>query len=306
MFSSPEQEEVTQENPFMYISTLALHEATTPEDAIAFLSMYSPDVRLLAGGTDVLVDLKSNGNDIGHLVNLSQIETMHGIAEEADGVRIGALTTITEIAESPLISGPYEGLRDAASQMATLQIRNTATIGGNIASANPCADLPPVLMALDAATAVISADGQRDVPLYEFITGPRQTILAQNELLAAIIVPRPPAHFGAAYARFGLRNGNAIAVASVAASLAFNDDGTIHKARIVLGAVAPVPTLVDAANLWLEGRKFDDDALDEAARAAMAAAQPISDLRGSAEYRRDLVGVLTKRALVAAAKRARD
>ncbi len=294
-----------QEDPIIYIPALELHEAASYEDATALLSKYSPDVKLLAGGTDVLVDLKTGGNGVRHLVTLSQIETLRGISEEADGLRIGALTTITEIADSPLIDGAYEVLGDAARQMATLQIRNTATIGGNIASANPCADLPPVLMVLDATAIVISADGQRDVPLHELITGPRETVLAQNELLAAVLVPRPPARFGAAYARFGLRNGNAIAVASVAASLTLNDDGTVHNAQIALGAVAPRPTLVEAANLWLEGRESNGDALDEAARAAMEAAQPISDLRGSAEYRRRLVGVLTKRALTTAGKRAK-
>ncbi|MEE8345320.1 MAG: xanthine dehydrogenase family protein subunit M [Woeseiaceae bacterium] len=289
----------------MYIPTLELHEAASFEDATALLSQYSPDVRLLAGGTDVLIDLKTNGNGVGHLVTLSQIEAMRGISEKDDGLRIGALTTITEIDESPLISGAYEVLRDAASQMATLQIRNTATIGGNIAGANPCADLPPVLMVLDAAAIVISTDGQRDVPLQDFITGPRETILERNELLAAVLVPRPSARFGAAYARFGLRNGNAIAVASVAASVTLNDDGTVHNAHIALGAVAPVPTMVEGANLWLEGRELNGDATAEAARAAMEAAEPISDLRGSADYRRELVGVLTKRALMAAEQRAK-
>ena len=289
----------------MHIPTLELHEAASFEDATALLAQFSPDVRLLAGGTDVLVDLKTGGSGVGHLVTFSRIETISGISEEADGLRIGALTTITEIDDSPLISGPYEMLRDAASQMATLQIRNTATIGGNIAGANPCADLPPVLMVLNATAVVISADGQRDVPLQELITGPRETLLAQNELLAAVLVPRPPARFGAAYARFGLRNGNAIAVASVAASLTLKDDGTVHNAHIALGAVAPVPTLVAAADLWLEGRDLNGDALDEAARAAMGAAEPISDLRASADYRRELVGVLTKRALTAAEQRAK-
>jgi len=289
----------------MHIPTLKLHEAASFEDATALLSQYSPDVRLLAGGTDVLIDLKTNGIGVGHLVTLSQIKSMQGISEEGGGLRIGALTTITEIDDSPLIGGAYEILRDAAAQMATLQVRNTATIGGNVAGANPCADLPPVLMVLDAVAVIVSADGQRNVPVRELITGPRETILERNEFLAAILVPRPPARFGAAFARFGLRNGNAIAVASVAASLVLNEDGTVKQARIALGAVAPVPTMVEGANLWLEGRKLNGDASAEAARAAMEAAQPISDLRGSAEYRRELVGVLTKRALVAAEKRAK-
>jgi carbon-monoxide dehydrogenase medium subunit len=289
----------------MHISALELHAAASFEDATALLSQYSPDVRLLAGGTDVLCELKTGASGVGHLVTLDQIEAIRGISEEAGGLRIGALTTINEIDESTLVCGAYEVLRDAASQMATLQIRNTATIGGNIASANPCADMPPVLMVLDATAVVISADSERNVPLHEIITGPRETTLKQNELLTAVFVPRPPTRFGAAYARFGLRNGNAIAVASVAASLNLDDDGTVHNARIALGAVAPAAKLVQAANLWLEGRELSDDVLDEAANAAMEAAEPISDLRGSAEYRRELVGVLTKRALVAAAQRAK-
>lgn len=289
----------------MHISALELHKATSFEDAAALLSRYSPDVRFLAGGTDVLIDLKNNGNSVGHLVTLDRIESMHEIAEEAEGLRIGALTTISEIDESPSISGPYEILRDAASQMATLQIRNTATIGGNIASANPCADLPPVLIVMDAIAEVISGQGPRVVALQNLITGPRETALAQDELLTTILVPRPLPRFGAAYARFGLRNGNSIAVATVAASLRLDDDEAVHDVHIALGAVAPRPIKVDAANLWLEGRKLNGDSLDEVVRAAMEAAQPISDVRGSAEYRRELVGVLTRRALMTAEERAK-
>jgi len=289
----------------MHISELELHQATSYEDAAALLSRFSPDVRLLAGGTDVLIDLKNNGNSVSHLVSMERIESMHGITEEADGLRIGALTTISEIEESSSISGAYEIIRDAASQMATRQIRNTATIGGNIAGANPCADLPPVLIVLNATAAVFSRQGLREVPLQDLITGPRETVLAQDELLAAILVPRPAARFGAAYIRFGLRNGNSIAVASVAASLTLDDDGAVHEAQIALGAVAPRPIKVDAASLWLEGRKLNGDSLDEVARAAMDAAEPISDLRGSADYRREVVGVLTARALRAAEKRAK-
>lgn len=288
----------------MHISALELHAATSYEDAAELLSRFSPDVRLLAGGTDVLVDLKNNGNGVSHLVTLERIDAMHGITEEADGLRIGALTTITELDESPLISGGYEIIRDAASQMATRQIRNTATIGGNIAGANPCADLPPVLIVLGAIAVVFSKQGPRELPLQDLITGPRETILAQDELLASIVVPRPPARFGAAYARFGLRKGNSIAVATAAASLILDNDGAVHDVHIALGAVAPKPVEVDAAKLWLGGRKLNGDSFDEVARAAMEAAQPISDLRGSAEYRRELVGVLTRRALQAAEQRA--
>jgi carbon-monoxide dehydrogenase medium subunit len=165
--------------------------------------------------------------------------------------------------------------------------------------------MPPVLIVLNAIAVLFSRQGPREIPLQDLITGPRETSLAQDELLAAIVVPRPPSRFGAAYARFGLRNGNAIAVTTVAASLTLDDDGAVHDVHVALGAVAPKPVKVDAANLWLEGRKLNGDAFDEVARAAMEAAQPISDLRGSAEYRRELVGVLTRRALMTAEKRAK-
>jgi CO/xanthine dehydrogenase FAD-binding subunit len=289
----------------MQIPMLELHEAASYEDATALLSKYSPGVRLLAGGTDVLVELKTNGSGIGHLVTLNRIDSMRGISEDNGGLRIGALTTVTAIDESPLVGGAFEILRDAASQMATYQIRNTATIGGNLAGANPCADLPPVLIALDASADLVSKDGRREVPVKDLITGPRETLLGRDEFIAAIRVPKPPARFGAAYARFGLRNGNAISVAAVAASLALNEDGTINDARIALGAVAPVPILVEGANLWLKDRVLNGDASAEAARAAMEAAEPISDVRGSAEYRREIVGVMTRRALIAAEKRAK-
>lgn len=289
----------------MHIPTLELHEAANVHDATALLSKYSPDVRLLAGGTDVLVELKTKPNGVRHLVTVSRIDPMHGITEDAEGLRIGALTTITEIDESPLICAAYEILRDAARQMATLQVRNTATMGGNIAGANPCADMPPVLMVLNATALLMSSNGQRTVPLRAIIIGPRETVLEKDELLAAVLIPHPPARFGAAQARFGLRNGNAIAVASVAASLVLNADGTVHDARIALGAVAPAPVMVEDARLWLEGRQLNTVAAGEAAQAAMQAAQPISDLRGSAEFRRELVGILTRRALKAAEKRAK-
>lgn len=288
----------------MQISPLELHEASSYEDAAALLSKYSPDVRLLAGGTDVLVELKNNSKAVGHLVTLDRIESMHGITEEKDGLRIGAMATITELDESPLITGAYEAIRDAASQMATRQIRNTATIGGNIVSANPCADMPPVLIVLDAVASVFSAKGTRNVELKDLITDARKTSLAQDELLVSIRVPQPKPRSGAAYVCFGLRNGNAITVASAAASLTLNKNGTVQSACIALGAVAPRPVRVDAAKLWLEGRKLNGDSLDEVVRATTEAAQPISDIRGSAEYRRELVGVLTRRALQIAEKRA--
>lgn len=287
----------------MHIPSVEVHKAATLEEASALLGRFSPDVRLLAGGTDVLVDLKTARFSVGHLVALGGIKKMRGITEERDGLRIGALATIAELDRSPLVAGAYAALRDATSRMATPQVRNAATVGGNIAGAVPCADLPPILIAMNATALLSSDQGERTVALEDLVVGPRTTVLRNNELLSAVNVPRPPARFGAAYARFGLREANAIAVAGVAVALALNDDRTVRSARIALCAVAPVPRFVKEATRLLVGRVLDERACAQAAELAMEAAEPISDLRGSAEYRCELVGTLTRRALAAAQQR---
>lgn len=287
----------------MHIPSVEVHKAATPEEASALLGRYSPDVRLLAGGTDVLVDLKTARFSVGHLVALGGIKKMRGITEERNGLRIGALATIAELDRSPLIAGAYAALRDATSRMATPQVRNAATVGGNVAGAVPCADLPPILIAMNATALISSDQGERSVALEDLVVGPRTTVLRDNELLSAVTVPRPPARFGAAYARFGLREANAIAVAGVAVALSLNDDRTVRSARIALCAVAPVPRFVKEATRLLVGRVLDERACAQAAELAMEAAEPISDLRGSAEYRCELVGTLTRRALAAAQQR---
>ena len=170
----------------------------------------------------------------------------------------------------------------------------------------PCADLPPILMALNASLSLVSPVGRRSLALELFFEGPRQTVIGRNELLTTIHVPHCPAHFGAAYSRFGLREGNAIAVAAAAASLQLGEDGTIDDARIVLGAVAPAPFLAHAAAEALIGRAPSEASFEDAQALAMESARPISDLRGTAEYRRELVGVLTRRALETASRRAHE
>ncbi len=288
----------------MHIPSIEVHRAASLEEAGTLLGRYSPDVRLLAGGTDVLVDLKTERYRVGHLVALQGIGSLRGIARDSVGsLRIGALTTVAELDRSPLLAGAYGALRDATSQMATPQVRNSATVGGNIAGAVPCADLPPILIAMNARALAWSPRGERSIPLEDLILGPRKTLLREDELLAAIQVPVPPARFGAAYARFALREANAIAVAGVAASLAFNDDGSVKSARIALCAVAPTPKLVKPAGEALEGHAITAAACEKAAEAAMKAAEPLTDLRGSAQYRRDLVGILTRRAIAAAQSR---
>jgi carbon-monoxide dehydrogenase medium subunit len=306
----------------MRLPDLTLHEPSTLADAAAILAGLGPAARVLAGGTDFVVDLKSGriptppATPIEHLISLGRIAELRGIrragpesprtnGHPSTGLRIGAMTTIGELHRSLLLTGPYTPLRDATQEMAATQVRNMATIGGNIAGGVPCADLPPILLVMNASVIISSALGERTVPLRSFFLGPRRTLLAHAELLTAILLPEPPRRSGAAYARFALRDGNAIAVASVAAQLELADNGAITHAALALGAVAPIPTLVAGASAALVGRILDEG-IDDAIRAAAAAASPITDIRGSADYRRELVRVLTRRALAAALARARE
>lgn len=290
----------------MYLPDIELHEATTLEHAAEVLTRYAPNARLLAGGTDLLVDLKTGRASFEHLVSINCIDALRGISETSEGLRIGALTTVTQLGRSTVVQERFSPILDATSRMAAPQIRNVATVGGNIAAAVPCADLPPILTAMNASVVLWSTKGQREVPLDGFFVGPRQTVLGDNEVLTAILVPKLPPRFGAAYARFQLRDGNTIAVAAVAASLLLGDDDTVQDARIVLGAVAPVPKLVESAAALLVGKPPDDDAFRMAADAAAAEAEPICDVRSSADFRREIVGVMTRRALAAALQRAQE
>ena len=283
-----------------------LHECTTLEEASSLMRRLAPQARFLAGGTDLLVDLKTGRIATTHLVSLNRIKSLRGITMTDKGLRVGALASITELNRSLIVRQDFAPLLDASRRMAAPPIRNAATVGGNIMCAVPCADLPPIHKAMHAEAEVWSPEGIRSVSLDTFFTGPRRTRLQDGEILVAVIVPKLPLGFGAAYERFGLREGNAIAVASVAASLLLDGQGTITDARIVLGAVAPIPKMVADAAESLMGRPADEDAFKKAARFAREAARPICDVRGSVEFRRELVEVLTQRALVQARKRARE
>ncbi|MCH7701531.1 MAG: xanthine dehydrogenase family protein subunit M [Planctomycetes bacterium] len=290
----------------MYLPDFELHEAQSPAEAAALLAEHAPDALLMAGGTDLLVDLKTGRRTAGHVVWLNRIEALRGIASDADGVCIGALTTISQLLDSAVVRDRCRPLLDAASQMAAPQIRNLATIGGNIACAAPCADIPPILMVMSASVELVSATGTRRVLVDELFVGPRATVIRADEVLTAVHIPDAPVRSGAAYARFALRDGNAIAVAASAARLVLDDTDCIAAARIALGAVAPMPMMVVSAAAGLTGKQPGDEAFDEAAQTASQACRPITDVRGTADFRREMVRVMTRRALQAALDRARE
>jgi aerobic carbon-monoxide dehydrogenase medium subunit len=286
------------------LSDIAFHEASTLEQAAELMARCGAHARFLAGGTSLVVDLKTDRYRTEHVISISRISSLSGITAAENGVRIGALTKLNEVATSDLIREKCLVISEAAQEMASPQIRNLGTVGGNIVGAVPCADLPPVMAVTYSTLNLWSPSGVRNLPIENFFVGPRQTLRRDDEILTEVIVPQAPARFGAAYARFGLREANSVAVAAVAASLLLKADGTVDKARICLSAVAGKPTLVADAQSALAGKTLDASGLDRAAEAAMASAQPISDVRGSANYRRELIGTLTRRALLMAEKRA--
>ncbi len=290
----------------MYIPSVNFHRTRSLAEASVLLEFYGSQSRILAGGTDLLVDLKAKRISTDHLISINHIASLKTITEENDALRIGALTTITQLDESQLVRDRFPSIVDATRVMAVRQVRNLATVGGNIASAVPCADLPPILTALNGSVVLWSNKGERIVPLRNFFLGPRRTDIHEAEILSGVIIPNSGRNFGAAYARFGLREGNAIAVAAVAASLTLSANGTINSACITLGAVAPIPKVVEEASNVLCGEKPSDALFAKAADATVAAADPISDVRGSAAYRRELVAVLAQRALSKALQRAEE
>ncbi len=282
----------------MHLPTLEYHEADTLDQAAGLMAQHGVDARLMAGGTDILVDLKTERFRVRHLVSLSKIKDLRGIEVTEGGIRIGAMTTIGELLRSTVVNKGFTAILEAAGEMAATQIRNMATIGGNLAGAVPCADLPPILMCMNASVKVWSPRGYREFPLEELYKGPRETVLGEDEILVAILVPAASGCSGAAYERFALRNGNAIAVAGVAVGLELDEPGgKVMKARMGLAAVSPTPRLVDGVSEILVGQRLTDEVVSAAADLAMGAATPISDIRGSAAYRREVVGVLARRAL---------
>lgn len=292
--------------PNMYLPSVEFHRTQSLAEASALLERYGSRCRVLAGGTDLLVDLKAKRLTTDHLISISRIESLKEIAAENDSLRIGALTTISQLGESELVRERFPALLDATRVMAVQQVRNLATVGGNIASAVPCADLPPILTALRGSVALWSNGSERLVPLDEFFVGARQTVIRDTEILSGVIIPFSNNRFGAAYARFGLREGNAIAVAAVAAGIQLSAAGTIEDTGIILSAVSPKPKIATEASNLLRGEQPSDSLFAKAAEKAVAAADPISDVRGSAAFRRELVSVLTQRALSKALQRAEE
>ncbi len=283
----------------MYLPDFEYYAPQTVQEACGLLTQFGSKAKVLSGGTDLMVKMKHGLCAYQVLVSLKELSELKEIRyEKGKGIVIGARATHNDLVNSTILNEKYLSVSEAAHQMANNQIRNLGTVGGNIVNAVPSADLPPILVALGAGITLAGPNGERTLPLEDFFTGPGKTLLATDELVTQFVIPDQPTT-GSKYIKFGLRRSGALAVVGVAAAVTM--EGNIIKAsRVVLGAVAPVPLRAKQAEAALIGKEYSDELLEQAGVVASQECKPISDIRGSEEYRRDMVRVFTKRALKAA------
>jgi carbon-monoxide dehydrogenase medium subunit len=275
------------------------HAPTTLDEAIGLLQQYGDEARPLAGGTDLVLMMTDRVITPRHVVDVKNIPELTAFHwNEESGLTIGAATPFRLLESSPDVRHHYPGLAEAASEVGSWQIRNMGTPGGNLCTASPSAEIAPILYVLDAQVRIAGPRGTRRLPVQQFITGVRRTVLQEDELLVDIHVPHPGQRAGSHYIKLKERQKMDIAFVGVAAAVDLEPgDGVIRDARIALGAVAPTPIRAPRAEQALRGERLTDAALEEAGRLAAEAARPITDVRASAEYRKEMVGVLTKRAV---------
>jgi carbon-monoxide dehydrogenase medium subunit len=272
-------------------------------EASRLLQEKGPEARFLAGGTDLIIAMKEKGLVPKYVVDLKRIPGLSGIRENADGsITLGALTTMREIETSALIVKRFPFLAVSAGEVGSIQIRNRATVGGNMANATPSADVAPALIALNAAARISGPNGERSLPLEEFFRGPGQTVLTPGEILIEIHIPRTDPRLVGEYIKFSPREMMDLAYVGVAVAYVYDaKERKCDGVRIVLGAVAPTPIRARRAEAAIEGQVLTEAAAEKAGQIAAEEAKPISDVRSSADYRRAMVGAMTKRALLNAA-----
>lgn len=280
------------------------YRAHSVEEAVELLARLE-GARVLAGGTDLVVDMKTGRLKPKCVVDIGGLQGLDHIQDSGEALHIGALTTIQRILDSPVVEAKAPLLKMAAKEFAYWQIRNIATIGGNLCNASPAADMAPPLLVYEAVLKVVSVHGERFIPIAEFFTGPKQTALAHNELLVEVIVPyKRLEKAGLAYAKVGRRRGHDMSIVAAAVALKLKD-GYIDDVRIALNSVAPTPVRAYAAERTLIGKEVLLEAFEKASEMAERDISPITDVRAPAEYRLRISKLLVKELLVEASKKAR-
>ena len=280
----------------------------TVADAVKLLAAHGEKARPLVGGTDLIIQLRAGTRRPEYVVDLKHIPEMSRTSFDMQhGLHLGAAVPCIEIHENADMRRYYPGLTEAAHLIGSLQIQSRASVGGNLCNGSPAGDATPALIALGAKARVVGPKGERTVPVETFITAPGRTVLQPGELLVELLIDAPAKHSSDAYLRFIPRNEMDIAVVGVGAALTLDiGDDRVVDARIALGAVGPTPIFAAEASKSLVGKKLDAAAIENAGRLATSVATPIDDMRGTAEFRRHIVGVLTRRVLAIAADRARQ
>jgi CO/xanthine dehydrogenase FAD-binding subunit len=283
--------------------SLEIFQPTSLREASALVKDKGPGGRFLAGGTDLLIAVKEKGFTPSYVVDLKRIPGLTGIREEKDGsVTIGALTTMREVETSPVVLKKYPFLAQSAAEVGSVQIRNRATIGGNMANATPSADVAPALLVLDAKVKAIGLNGERTIDLEKLFRAPGRTVLTPEEILTAIVIPPVSAGLVGDYIKFSPREMMDLAYIGVAVALELSgNQRRCEKVRIALGAVSPTPMRARRAEALLENQNLTEELAEKAGAEAAAESKPISDVRSSADYRREMVRVNTKRAILNAA-----
>ena len=280
----------------MYLPDFDYYAPDSLAETCEALERFGSKAMVLAGGTDVIPKMKEGRLTPEILISLKKLDDLTKIEYvPGKGVVIGARATHNDLVNSPILNDKYLSVSEAAHHMASNQIRNIGTVGGNLGSAVPSADLPPILIALGATIKLVGTNGERRMLLEDLFTGPMKTLMFHNEILTEIVIP-DQASTGSNYIKFGLRRSGALAVVGLAVAVTVNGD-TITEARITIGAAAPTPIRARETENFLRGKTISDDLLAEAGVIASGESKPISDIRGSAEYRRDLIRVFTRRAL---------
>ena len=269
----------------------------TLEDALGLLQQHQNKIRIVAGGSDIIIQLRDGVVKTQKLLNLIPVKDLKFIEKRNNEIHIGSLSTYTEIIQSQLIKKGAWVLREAARQIGAVQLQNTATIGGNLGNASPAADSLPPLFALGATIVTRNMSGRREIPIEKFFSGYRKTALKPDELIEEIYFDRLKKNDAAAYLKLGLRKANAISIVDVAVTLRRKVNDSYGDIRVALGAVAPTIVRSHSCEQALKDRSLSEKLLREAAKLASKDVSPITDIRGSAEYRRKVVSSLVYQAL---------
>ena len=273
----------------------------TVEEAIELLSKYGEEAKVLAGGTDLLVRMKQGVLRPKYLISINRIKELSYIEDRGDHVAIGAATKLQDIVESPVIAAKAPVLAEAVNEMASWQVRNVATIGGNLCNASPAADTAPPLLVFEAEVVIAGPNGRRVVPITQFFTGPGKTVMARNELLIEVRAPKPVKPTGSAFIKIA-RVAMDLAKVNIAVALRMNGN-VVEDVKVALGSVAPTPMRAYRTEEFLKGKELTEDVMWEAAKIVRTEVKPITDIRSTAEYRREVSGVILVDALKKAMER---